>query len=427
VGRTFVGFGFGPIQSGLFLFEAFQSGNFQRLVVSEIDGRLVETVRAAGGQYTVNVARPDGIDAVTVKGVELLNPTVPGDRRQLIEAIAEADELATAIPSIRFYASGGEASIVSLVSEGCRPGKGRIVYAAENHNYAAETLRQAVLTERLDFPDAETAFLNTVVGKMSGHVDDAEEQRRLGVQPMVPGSPTAILVEQFNRILVSKVAIPGLRRGIEVFQEKDQLLPFEEAKLYGHNAIHAMMGYLAAAAGYTHIASLRDDEPILKMARRAFIDESGAALCAKHGDLGDALFTPAGYRAYAEDLLERMTNPYLNDTVARVGRDPARKLGYADRLFGTMRLALQYGIRPTHLAAGAAAGLVFLLRERGDALTAMPGRQDVARLLGELWRDESTEEDAESLIELTAAAMPEVWRLYDLARLGGAHGNEPRP
>ena len=32
---TFVGFGFGAIQAGLFLYEAYRSGNFGRLVVAE--------------------------------------------------------------------------------------------------------------------------------------------------------------------------------------------------------------------------------------------------------------------------------------------------------------------------------------------------------------------------------------------------------
>jgi len=44
--HIFTGFGFGPIQSGLFVREAFQSGNFTRIVVSEIDAELVGAVRA---------------------------------------------------------------------------------------------------------------------------------------------------------------------------------------------------------------------------------------------------------------------------------------------------------------------------------------------------------------------------------------------
>ncbi|MEZ4612253.1 MAG: hypothetical protein R2838_18735 [Caldilineaceae bacterium] len=32
--------------------------------------------------------------------------------------------------------------------------------------------------------------------------------------------------------------------------------------------------------------------------------------------------------AYADDLIARMVNPFLRDGVARVARDPARKLGW---------------------------------------------------------------------------------------------------
>ena len=44
-GHVFTGFGFGPIQGGLLVAEAFGSGNFERLVIAEIDGELVEAVR----------------------------------------------------------------------------------------------------------------------------------------------------------------------------------------------------------------------------------------------------------------------------------------------------------------------------------------------------------------------------------------------
>ena len=93
--------------------------------------------------------------------------------------------------------------------------------------------------------------------------------------------------------------------------------------------------------------------------RTAFLEESGTALVKKHAGL-DPLFTPEGYRRYADDLLARMTNPYLRDMVARVGRDPARKLGWEDRLVGTVRLALRQGVTPRRYALGAAAALTAL-------------------------------------------------------------------
>ena len=60
---TFVGFGFGPIQAGLFLAEAHLSGNFDRLVVAEIVPEVVSTVRQAGG-CTGNIGQADRIEAL---------------------------------------------------------------------------------------------------------------------------------------------------------------------------------------------------------------------------------------------------------------------------------------------------------------------------------------------------------------------------
>jgi mannitol-1-phosphate/altronate dehydrogenase len=94
----------------------------------------------------------------------------------------------------------------------------------------------------------------------------------------------------------------------------------------------------------------------MNLAREAFLLESGGALLARHQGI-DPLFTPDGYRAYAEDLLERMTNPWLRDQTARVIRDTPRKLGWNDRLIGTMRLALDAGITPWRFALGVAAAL----------------------------------------------------------------------
>ena len=126
------------------------------------------------------------------------------------------------------------------------------------------------------------------------------------------------------------------------------------------------------------------DRPLLAFAREAFLEESGAALIARHRGI-DPLFTPDGYRAYADDLLVRMTNPHLRDRTERVTRDPRRKLGWDDRLVGTMRIALDAGLAPRRFARGAAAALAALgaagsaavqLRELWSAPDGPPGRKD---------------------------------------------------
>lgn len=362
-GHVFTGFGFGPIQGGLFAKEAFQSGNFARIVVAEIDAELVNAVRANKDCYYVNIARDDGIEILQIDDVELLNPNVTADRQILLEALTQSAEIVTCLPSVSFYESGEANSVVSLISEGLKNSRSdaTIIYTAENNNHAAEILEKAVREKIVIPPKYKLQFLNTVIGKMSRVVTDPAEIATLKLKTIAPGLDRAFLVEQFNRILVSRTQIAGFKPGIEIFIEKDNLLPFEEAKLYGHNAIHSLLGFIGAVKGVISMTELKDDKVVMQIGREAFLKESGAALIKKYAYLGEELFTEAGYKDFADDLLERMTNPYLGDTIARVTRDVVRKLEMDGRIFGTMQLALEYSIEPKNMALGALAGIAVLL------------------------------------------------------------------
>jgi len=361
--HIFTGFGFGPIQGGLFAKEAFQSGNFTRIVAAEVDDQLVDAVRANNGSYYVNVAKADGIEVLKIDNVELLNPNVTAGRQILLEVLAQSTEITTCLPSVDFYESGGANSAASLIADGLKnsTAKATIIYTAENNNQAAEILEKAVIQKIGTLSEKPVQFLNTVIGKMSRVVTDTEEIAELNLKTIAPGIDRAFLVEQFNRILVGRTRISDFRPGIECFIEKDDLLAFEEAKLYGHNAIHSLLGFIAAVKGYTRMTELADDQAVMQIGRAASLQECGIALIKKHAHLGDELFTEAGFRESAEDLLERMTNPYLGDTVVRVVRDAVRKLGMNGRIFGTMQLALEHGIEPANMALGAMAGIAVLL------------------------------------------------------------------
>jgi mannitol-1-phosphate 5-dehydrogenase len=372
--KTFVGFGFGAIQGGLFLYEAFRTGKFERLVVAEVVPEVVAAVRRARGCFRVNIATRSGVVVQEVRGLEILNPAVPSDAHALVDALAEASEIATALPSVEFY-QRGEPTVAGLIARGIQRKAAQddlppaVIYTAENHNHAAEIL-QKLCHEKSDPPLRDAAprrvqFLNTVIGKMSGVVTVPEQIKAEGLACLVEDSPRALLVEEFNRILITQIRLPGFERGIGAFIEKPDLLPFEEAKLYGHNAVHALMGYLAARKGCRFMSEAVDDRSLMQLAREAFLQESGAALIARHEKLRDPLFTPLGYQAYADDLLQRMTNPYLRDRIERVIRDTPRKLSWDDRLIGTMRLALDARIAPHRFALGAAAALETLPSPNG--------------------------------------------------------------
>ena len=78
--RTFVGFGFGAIQGGLFLYEAHRSGNFGRLVVAEVVPEVVEAIRRSGGCYRINISTRTGIEVREIPNVEIFNPLAPSYR-----------------------------------------------------------------------------------------------------------------------------------------------------------------------------------------------------------------------------------------------------------------------------------------------------------------------------------------------------------
>ncbi|MCC5829985.1 MAG: hypothetical protein JJU36_11110 [Phycisphaeraceae bacterium] len=415
----FVGFGFGPIQSALFALEAQRSDYFRRMVIAEVDSVLVEAVNRHAGTYWINIADTDGIEAVQLRGLELRNPGEANDREHLIEAIANADEAATALPSVRFFDRGGRACAASILAEGIQRrtrSSPLLIYAAENDNHAAELLTEKVAALLPRDRHDRFEVVNTVIGKMSGVITDAPTIERLGLKRAVPDLPRAVLVEAFNRILISQPRRAGVASRIPVFTAKPELLPFEEAKLFGHNAVHALLGYLGRDRGYVSMAEAGGDDSLRSLARRAFLEECGAGLIHRHGDHGDELFTPEGWRAYADDLLARMANPHLNDLVERVTRDPRRKLGYNDRLFGPMRLALEAGVMPRIMARGAAEAIVQLVGEAADhgdwpkdlppesLITPRPEPAHINALLKWLWGGEE-QPGLDMLVRLVADAM----------------------
>lgn len=420
--RTYVGFGFGAIQAGLFLYEAFRSGAFGRLVVAEVLPQVVAAVRRAGGGYAVNIAHADRVETARVGPIHIEDPASEPDRARLVEAIAGAEEIGTAIPSVAYYVTGGPGGLHRILAEGlrrkaARAGPRAVVYTAENHNHAAEILESNVMGEipqdERGAVRARVRFLNTVIGKMSGVISDPGEIRAQDLTTITPGEARAFLVEAFNRILISRIEFdvaadePTFRRGIQVFREKRQLLPFEEAKLYGHNATHALAAYIGAVRGVERIAELRGVSGALSFLRAAFIQESGEALVRRHAGV-DPLFTREGYAGYADDLLARMTNPYLRDSVERVGRDPARKLGWEDRLIGTMRVALEQGIQPWRYGVGAAAALVTL------EPSAWAAEGSVDAWLSPIWREASPEPgEREVVLRLVEAGRRRLKRWRD--------------
>jgi len=365
---VFVGFGFGAIQGGLFLPTAQRSGNFDRLVVAEIDQSVVDGVRSNQGRYSCNVAHDDRVELVSMDGVEVLNPLNADDRESLLEAVADSSELVTALPSFRLY-NEPPSPVARLLAEGltrklkrptCPPA---VVYAAENDMRAAARLEAFCWDHAPSGFGDKVIFSETVIPKMCSVVFDPERMEEEGLIPMFPGADRALLVEVYDGVLIDSQQPPGFRRGLNAFSDKPNLDPFAHAKFIGHNAVHAWLGYIAEREGLTHMGQISGRGDLIRIARKVFLEEVGPGLIHAHRHTRDPLFTEEGIAEYAQSALKRMINPFLNDPVDRVTRDPVRKLGWEDRLLGAMKLARDAGVKPELLADGARLALARAARE----------------------------------------------------------------
>lgn len=343
--RRFVGLGFGAIQAGLFLREVHRSNVFDHMTVAMRRPELVEAIRD-GSSVAVNVAELDGRREEHYGTVSALCLNDPAQREEIVEALIRAEEISVAVSSVADYVSESASSLHRILAramarKAAGEGPPAVIYACENNHDAAEILETAILSVAPKPARIRGVFqvVDTVIGKMSRVVTDPQEMTSAGLTRIAPGADRAFLVEAFNRILVGRIDPARTSGGrITALAERDDLAPFEDAKLHGHNATHALLAYIGLRLDLTWVSDVTALPEVRELAETAFLEESGVALCRKHRGVG-ALFTSSGYRTFATDLLARMSNPHLRDSCERAGRDAPRKLGWNDRLIGTIRLA----------------------------------------------------------------------------------------
>jgi len=105
------------------------------------------------------------------------------------------------------------------------------------------------------------------------------------------------------------------------------LAPYIERKLFTVNTGHATTAYHGRLAGHGTIAEALGDAAV-RSAVEAVLQETAAFLVAKHD------FPAEEQQAYLAKTLERFSNPAIDDSVERVGRQPIRKLSRHERFVG---------------------------------------------------------------------------------------------
>ena len=328
-----VHFGAGNIGRG-FVGLLLHEGGYE-LVFSDVAAPLVDAINAVS-EYTVHEVGEGGVDKV-VTGFRALNSQT--DPQAVVDEIASANVVTTAVgPTVLRFVAPHILAALALRDPAAPPLQ---VMACENAIGATDVLRDAMREQAGDAWDAvsgRAVFANTAVDRI------------VPAQP--PGGGVDVTVEPFFEWAIERAPFGDDPPHIPGAHFVDDLAPYIERKLFTVNTGHATTAYFGALAGVEKISDALAD-PAIAAKVAATLEETSALLQAVHGlDAGEL----AEYRA---TILRRFANPALPDTVARVGRQPLRKLSRHERFVGPAAAAAERGLSTSALVAAMGAALHF--------------------------------------------------------------------
>ncbi len=301
------------------------------------------------GKYPIYVTR--GSEYVP-EWVENCSGLDGRDVDAVIAEIAECDILATSlgVNALKFVA---ENLARGIHARRVGSGKPLNILICENLVGAEDYLRGLVapyvLPEDEDYFQNQVGFVGVCVGITVPPTPEKFKEENL----------LACCSDLYTELPCDRLAFRPV--GCET-PEIDGLLPFTpfefyiERKLFIHNLGHAMMAYLGAHKGLEYIYDIGKDPEIKYILSRALC-ESATALSLRHGARLDELMK------FVTNLIPRLDNPLLPDTILRVGKDPKRKVAAGDRLGGAFKMVREQGMVPAHIAVGLAAAYLFELPE----------------------------------------------------------------
>lgn len=307
--------------------------------VEKFDG-LVDLINERG-QYTVNILGNSDKNCV-VKGAKALSFA---DVEAVTDAIADADAVFTSV--------GGKnlGALIPLLTKGiekkAKIGGNLNVVTCENWKLPATILRNGV--EETICEDAKD-YLATNVGITEAVImrSAIESDAKL-----LAKDPLIVNVQDFWELPVDASRVVGQLPPIMGLKLIPEFTGFLERKFYTYNAANGTTSFLGALLGYEKIADAAHDERILKILDGVY-QETAQALSKKHN------FPLDEQMAFTLTSKRKLQDYTIVDFIERNARDPIRKLGKDDRLVGSARLVLEYGIVPHNLCIAIAAAMYYV-------------------------------------------------------------------
>ncbi len=330
---TAVHFGAGNIGRGFVGLILHRAG--YQVVFADVVDALIDSL-ASTPKYQVHAVGADAFDE-TVNNYRAINSKT--HEADVVAEIAKADIVTTAVgPTVlRFVAP-----VIAAGLKARSGGPKLAVMACENAINATDVLvtelKKHIDESEWDSVAANAVFANTAVDRI--------------VPAQVAGAGLDVTVETYFEWAIESAKFGAEKPSIPDATWVDDLAPYIERKLFTVNTGHASTAYFGFVRGIHKLSdALADDE--VRASVEGVLAETKQLLVVKHD------FQPEVQQAYLEKILKRFANPYLPDTVARVGRQPLRKLSRHERLIGPAAELAERGHHPEFLLRTVAAALRF--------------------------------------------------------------------
>lgn len=361
--------GAGRTGRGMIGEQFFTEGGFD-LVLADCDAALVEALRAQG-RYTVEQTDLLSGTARTtlVEGFEAVDTV--REHEAYLDALATSEMVVTAVFPDAFEQVARD--LAEMVARRRARGVVQPVAVILGGNFVGLKARFSELIGAA-LPDGDRAFFESHVALVTSKANrkvvfaDPTGRDRLALsaddKPLLPVDDAFPFGDDWVRPSFFQLEESCERSMIE--------------KIWSENLLHCSLGFMGACRGFQTVRQAVEDDRVRTLAWYAW-REGRRALEAEYG-------MPMPTETDARVMFDKFASPFFSDRIARVTRQPARKLRRNDRFMGPALLCLKHGITPYFITRAAAHGFCYVdedepqSREIADTVARLGVEGGVARV-----------------------------------------------
>lgn len=316
-----VHFGGGNIGRG-FVAEFLHTAGYEVVFIDVMDN-IISALQNTKS-YQVTEVSEAGETTKTITNYRAINSKT--NEQDVVQEIATADVVTCAVgPNILKFIAPVIAKGIDIRSTP----KPLAVIACENMIGGTDQLRKYIEektdSDRLKSMGERAQFANSAIDRI--------------VPAQAPDAGLNVRIEKFYEWVVEQTPFGNVGHpDIPAIHWVDHLEPYIERKLFTVNTSHATAAYYGKHAGKKTIAEAMKDSYIRGVVHDV-LEETASLIVDKHE------ISAQEQRDYVETIVSRISNPYLEDTVERVGRAPMRKLGRSERFIGPAAHLAERGMK----------------------------------------------------------------------------------